>query len=129
MDSLQPVLAVLARVLVGFSAAFLVPLAWALGIGEEGEARVWGYAMAMTLGLGVLLGWVLRRHTRELQPRDGFLLVTLVWVVLPACAAVPLMSLLVISRSTVPSTVKDPPEPFSTMMVALFETTIAPLYQ
>src|SRR5690606_14217777 len=91
MDSLQPVLAVLARVLVGFSAAFLVPLGWALGIGEEGEARIWGYALAMTLGLGVLLGWVLRRHTRELQPRDAFLLVTLVWVVLPACAAVPLL--------------------------------------
>lgn len=91
MDSLQPVLAVLARVLVGFSAAFLVPMAWALGIGEEGEARIWGYGMAMTLGIGALLGWVLRNQTRELQPRDGFLLVTLVWIVLPACAAVPFL--------------------------------------
>ena len=35
-------------------------------------------------------GWLVRRHTREL-PRDGFLLVTLVWVVLPARAAAPLM--------------------------------------
>lgn len=91
MDSLQPVLAVLARVLVGFSAAFLVPLAWALGVGEQAEARIWGWGFAMTLGVGLLLGWVLRKHSRELQPRDGFLLVTLVWIVLPACAAVPLM--------------------------------------
>jgi len=31
------------------------------------------------------------RHRRELQPRDGFLLVTLVWTVLPAFATLPLM--------------------------------------
>jgi trk system potassium uptake protein TrkH len=91
MDSLQPVLAVLARVLVGFSAAFLVPLAWALGVGELEHARVWGSGFALTCAVGLLMQWVLRRHSRELQPRDGFLLVTLVWIVLPACAAVPLL--------------------------------------
>jgi trk system potassium uptake protein TrkH len=91
MDSLQPVLAVLARVLVGFSGAYLVPLVWALGAGEGKHARVWAAGFALTLLVGWLLGWVLRRHTRELQPRDGFLLVSLVWVVLPACAAVPLL--------------------------------------
>ena len=91
MDSLQHVLAVLARVLAGFSAAFLVPLAWAVGMGELHEARVWGIGLVTTLAIGLLLGWVLRRQSRELQPRDGFLLVTLVWVVLPACAAVPLL--------------------------------------
>ena len=36
--------------------------------------------------------WVATRHTvRELMPKDGFLLVTLVWLVLPAYAAAPLM--------------------------------------
>ena len=34
MDSLQPVLAVLARVLMGFSGAFLVPMLWSLGAGK-----------------------------------------------------------------------------------------------
>ncbi len=91
MDSLQPVLAVLARVLVGFSAAFLVPLAWALGDGERHSALIWAEGFALTLSVGLLMGWVLRRHKRELQPRDGFLLVTLTWLVLPACAAVPLL--------------------------------------
>lgn len=91
MDSLQPVLAVLARVLVGFAAAFLVPLAWAVGAGEPGEARVWAAGFVLTAGAGLLLRRLLRHHTRELLPRDGFLLVTLVWVVLPACAAVPLL--------------------------------------
>ncbi|MGV3569612.1 MAG: TrkH family potassium uptake protein [Ramlibacter sp.] len=91
MDSFQPVLAVLARVLVGFSLAFLVPFAWALGVGEYAEARVWAWGFGLTLFVGWFMGWVLRGHTRELQPRDGFLLVTLTWVVLPACAAVPLL--------------------------------------
>jgi trk system potassium uptake protein TrkH len=91
MNSLQPVLAVLARVLVGFSAAFLVPLAWALGVGELAQARVWAWGFGITLFVGWFMGWVLRHQARELQPRDGFLLVTLTWVVLPACAAVPLL--------------------------------------
>lgn len=90
MDSLQHVMAVLARVLVGFSAAFLVPLAWAVGAGEWREARVWGIGLVATLAVGALMQWVLRHQSRELQPRDGFLLVTMVWLVLPACAAVPL---------------------------------------
>ncbi len=91
MDSLQPVLAVLARVLMGFSVAYLVPLLWSLGAGEGAHARIWAIGFGSTLAGGWLLGWLVRRHTRELQPRDGFLLVTLVWVVLPACAALPLL--------------------------------------
>jgi len=31
------------------------------------------------------------RHRRELQPRDGFLLVSLVWSVVPAFATIPLI--------------------------------------
>ena len=91
MHSLQPVLAVLARVLVGFSAAYLVPLAWAVGVGELAEARVWLAGLATTCLAGLSLQWALRHHSRELLPRDGFLLVTLVWIVLPACAALPLL--------------------------------------
>ena len=91
MDSLQPVLAVLARVLAGFSLAFLVPLGWALAHDDGDLVRIWAGGFAATLAAGWLLGWATRRHRRELQPRDGFLLVSLVWVVLPACAAIPLM--------------------------------------
>jgi trk system potassium uptake protein len=35
--------------------------------------------------------WATRRFRRELLPRDGFLLVTLIWAVLPAFAALPLL--------------------------------------
>lgn len=91
MESLQPVLAVLARVLMGFSLAYLVPLAWSVGAGDIGFARIWAIGFLLSLGTGWALAVGMRRQRRELQPRDGFLLVTLVWLVLPACAAVPLM--------------------------------------
>jgi trk system potassium uptake protein TrkH len=91
MDSLQPVLAVLARVLAGFSLAFLVPLGWALAHDDRDLVVEWAGGFVITFVAGWLLGWAVRRHRRELQPRDGFLLVTLVWVVLPACAAIPLL--------------------------------------
>ncbi len=90
MDSLKPVLAVVARVLAGFSFAFLVPLAWAWALDEPWLRPVWAGAFAGTLLAGLVLGWAVRHARRELQPKDGFLLVTLVWVVLPACSAVPL---------------------------------------
>jgi trk system potassium uptake protein TrkH len=91
MDSLQAVLAVMARVIAGFSLAFLVPLVWSLGEGDLKLARIWASGFALTLLIGIAMGFVLRRHRRELQPRDGFLLVSLVWTLLPACAAVPLV--------------------------------------
>jgi trk system potassium uptake protein len=92
VESLKSVLAVLARVLVGFAFAFLVPLAWAVGSDDDPYlVQVWGGGFTLTVLVGWWLGWWLRGWRRELQPRDGFLLVSLVWVVLPACAAVPLL--------------------------------------
>ena len=43
------------------------------------------------LGVGAALWFFTRRFKRELQPRDGFLLVTLVWTVLPGVATLPLL--------------------------------------
>lgn len=91
MNALAPVLNVLATILVGFSLMFLVPLAWALSLDHSDLEQVWAVGMALTLGAGVLLMLLTRKRKRELQPRDGFLLVNLVWIVLPAFSAVPLM--------------------------------------
>jgi trk system potassium uptake protein TrkH len=90
METLNPVLRVVSRVWVGFALAFLVPLGWAASHDEPGLITTWAGAFAATLAAGVLLALAVRHHRRELQPRDGFLLVTLVWVSLPAFAAVPL---------------------------------------
>jgi trk system potassium uptake protein TrkH len=91
MEILFSVLAVLSRVLIGFSLAFLVPLAWALGADDLRLAGVWAAAFLGTVASGVALALLMRRHERELMPKDGFLLVSLVWMVLPAYGAVPLM--------------------------------------
>ncbi|MDP3700326.1 MAG: potassium transporter TrkG [Hylemonella sp.] len=90
MQMFLPVLALLSRILMAFSLAFLVPLAWAWAEDAPALRAVWGGCFALTLGSGWLLWLISRRHRRELQARDGFLLVNLVWVVLTLFAAVPL---------------------------------------
>ncbi len=91
MYSLLPVLAVFSRILLAFAPAFLVPLAWAWFLDERHHALVWAYGFAFTTVCGVLLWRATHRFRRELQAKDGFLLVNLVWTLLPAFAAAPLM--------------------------------------
>ena len=86
-----PVLAILSRVMVAFSFAFVVPIVWAWFEDDDFDLIVWEGSFALTLVSGLLLWWLTRKHRRELLARDGFLLVNLVWLVLPAYAAIPLM--------------------------------------
>ncbi len=91
MNNFAPVLNVLARIMVGFSFMFLVPLAWAWSLDDVALREIWITGMALTFGAGAFTLLLTTRHRRELLPRDGFLLVNLVWMVLPAFSAVPLM--------------------------------------
>lgn len=91
MQTFGPVLALLARILVAFAFAFLVPLAWAWFEDTEHLLAVWGVSFGITFGSGMALWALTRGYRRELLPRDGFLLVNLVWVVLTAFAAIPLV--------------------------------------
>lgn len=88
---LLPVLNIFSRILFAFSFTFLVPLAWAWFLDAHHHTLVWEGGFALTAASGLLLWGLSRSHRRELQARDGFLLVNLVWIVLPAYAAVPLM--------------------------------------
>jgi len=90
MTDMFPVLRVLGILLMVFALAMGLPLAvsWLQG---DGVWWVYPLSMGATLGVGVLLWWSLRRHDRELQPRHGVMLVTLVWVLLPLFAALPLL--------------------------------------
>jgi len=86
-----PVFAILGGVLMIFALAMLVPLgfAWA---GHDAALYAYDEAIVITFAVGALLFFGLRgRDRRELLPRDGFLLVTLVWATLPAFGALPLM--------------------------------------
>jgi trk system potassium uptake protein TrkH len=85
-----PVVNVLGYVVMIFAAAMVVPLMFAL-VGGDKALRDYDIAVVVTAGSGLLLVLLTRRFRRELQPRDGFLLVTLVWTVLPAFATLPLM--------------------------------------
>ncbi len=91
MKHYLPVLAVMGGVLMLFALTMSVPLGFAL-VGHDAALPVYGQAMLFTLACGALAFFGCRhRGRRELQPRDGFLLVTLVWAVLPAFGALPLM--------------------------------------
>jgi len=91
MHSLLPVLSVFSRILLAFCPAWLVPLGWAWFLDGHLHVAVWAAGFCLNLASGLLLWHFTRRHRRELQARDGFLLVNLVWLVLPALSALPLM--------------------------------------
>jgi trk system potassium uptake protein len=91
MKHFAPVFAVLGGVLMIFALTMSVPLAFAW-LGQDAGLPAYDGAIAITFVAGALLFFTQRRRVRrELQPRDGFLLVTLVWSVLPAFGALPLM--------------------------------------
>ena len=90
---LPAVLHMLSLVLVLFGGSMLVPLVFSWGY-ADGAHAVYAKAMGVTLLAGAALWAATRRAGRELQVRDGFLLVALVWTVLPAFATLPLLLLL-----------------------------------
>ena len=88
-----PVLSLMARVLIAFSVTFLVPGIWAWFEDHHDLQWIWLAGFALTAASGVALAVVTQSHRRELLAKDGFLLVNLVWLVLPAYSALPLMVL------------------------------------
>ena len=87
---LLPVLHVLGLMLMFFSVTYLMPLAASL-LYADGTWIDFFYAMMVALGAGALLWAMTLGHKRELKPRDGFLLVTLAWMLMAAIATVPLL--------------------------------------
>ena len=88
--TLLAVLAPVGRIVVMFALLMALPLAFAW-IGGDGAAPAFAISGLATLVLGLTVALATSRHRRELQPRDGFLLVSMIWSVLPAFAALPLM--------------------------------------
>src|SRR2546426_4621559 len=85
-----PVLHVLSVLIVVFSLAVLLPLGVSFMYGDAAR-RAYYEAVLITFVSGVTLWVVTRSRQAELQTRDGFLLVALVWTVLPAFATLPLL--------------------------------------
>ncbi len=91
MSQILPVVHILSKVLMLFSVAFLLPLAISLGL-KDGAHRAYDEAIVTTFLSGVVLWIFSRRGKRELQTRDGFLLVVMIWMILPLYSAIPLLS-------------------------------------
>lgn len=90
---LLPIVHVLGGLLLFFSGTYLMPIAASL-IYADGTLIDFVLAGGIAFGLGAILYLFGRRHRREIKPRDGFLLVTLAWILMAAIATVPLMLVL-----------------------------------
>src|SRR5512135_778701 len=84
------VIHVLGSMLMMFSITYLLPALTSV-IYDDGQLLDFAVAALFCLGVGAVVWRVTRKHKRELRSRDGFLLVTLAWVLMSAIATVPLM--------------------------------------
>lgn len=89
MNRLLAVLNLLGLTMGLFALTMVLPLAVAV---YTGDAALDAFVDALlgALASAALLWAATRRHRCELRPRDGFLLVSMVWTVLPLLAAIPL---------------------------------------
>ncbi len=88
MRRFYPLLRVFGALLTGFSLCLAVPmgLSWYVGDGAHGAFDE-TFVLALLCGLALFFG--LYREKREMKVRDGFLLVVLLWTVLPLFACLP----------------------------------------
>ena len=89
-DRLLPILHVMGLLLVCFGVTYLMPIMTSF-IYHDDAMNAFIDAMGICILVGIGLWWPARRFKRELHPRDGFLLVTLAWVLIAAIATIPLM--------------------------------------
>ena len=81
---------VLGLVLAIFGVAYLLPVGCSIVTGD-GLWTQFLIAAAINSGVGLAISVATLRFRRELKPRDGFLLVTLVWILMSASATIPLL--------------------------------------
>ncbi len=90
MSHVPSVLRAFALILIMFSATLLLPALVAFGY-QDAAQRAYDEALLITAGSGIALWFFTRKHSRELQIRDGFLLVVLTWTLIPAFACIPFL--------------------------------------
>ena len=84
---------VLGKMILVFGFTMLAPLCLSYWT-NDGARSAFDEAILITSAAGLTLWLSTRRYRREMQVRDGFLLVVLVWSVLPAFAMLPLLIVL-----------------------------------
>lgn len=90
MSRIFPIVHVLGLVVLIFAFALMLPVATAYYFNDAAILE-YDEAFAITFGSGLIM-WLATRHKkRELQIKDGFLLVALVWAGLPVFATLPFL--------------------------------------
>lgn len=90
MQQLCTLTYVLGLMLVIFGLTYVLPIMTAL-IYEDGTAYHFFLGMALNIGIGLLMVIFTRRHKTELKTRDGYLLVSIFWVMMAGVATLPLL--------------------------------------
>jgi trk system potassium uptake protein TrkH len=87
---LPAILQLLGLVTCVFGLSMLLPLAVSLVL-DDAAQLAYDEAVLITIGTGGLLWLATRRSRQELKARDGYLLVVLIWTLMPGFAALPLL--------------------------------------
>lgn len=90
MTRFAPVYRALGMIIMLFGLTMLAPLILSY-VMDDGAQTAYDEAFALTMLCGAFLWYRYHNCKRDLAIRDGFLMVVLVWTVLPAFAAIPLM--------------------------------------
>ncbi len=88
MKSYYPVVRVFGVLLAGFGLTMLVPWIYSYSIGD-GAQGAYDEALLLTILTGAGLWWTARKEKKDLKVRDGFLMVVMVWSILPVFACLP----------------------------------------
>lgn len=90
MKRLRILLNIMGFAMMLFAVTMLVPVGVAAYV-DDGTLNAFLEAMLVALVAGAIPFFLTRSHQHELQARDGFLLVTLVWTLLPLLGCVPFL--------------------------------------
>jgi trk system potassium uptake protein len=90
-ETVLPIANVLGAIVAAFSATMLLPLLVALFFSHDAALSAFAPASAIGIAAGGLVWLLTRKCKRELRIRDGVLLVTLTWTLVPLVASLPLL--------------------------------------
>ena len=89
MERYFPVIRAFSLVIFFFGLTLLVPLGFSMWI-NDGAAHIYDEALLATITAAGLLWLPTRNYKQGLKLRDGFLMVVMIWIILPLFASIPL---------------------------------------
>ncbi len=91
VNTVLPVVNILAAIMAVFSGTMLAPVALAVFYSQDQALPAFATAMGFGVASGGITWFLTRSFKRELKLRDGILLVGLTWTLLPVVASLPLL--------------------------------------